>query len=74
MENIKDIIATNLVNLRNEKKMTQSELAEKAGMSRSHLSAIEAPNLVRSFSVDILFSIADALNVKASDLLENRIR
>jgi transcriptional regulator with XRE-family HTH domain len=54
--------------------MSQEQLAEKAGISRSHLSAIEAPNLVRAFSVDILFSIADALNLKASDLLENRIR
>ena len=40
--------------------MSQEQLAEKAG--------------IRGFSVDMLFSIADALNLKASDLLENRIR
>lgn len=29
--------------------MTQEQLAEKADISRSHLSAIEAPNMVRGF-------------------------
>lgn len=44
-------------------------LAEKAMMSRSHLSAIEAPNIVRPFSVEILFNISDALGVEPSELL-----
>ena len=45
------------------------QLAAKAEMSRSHLSAIEAPNIVRSFSVELLFNIADALEVEPGDLL-----
>ncbi len=49
--------------------MSQDELAEKANMSRSHLSAIEAPNIVRPFSLEILYNIADALNVEAGDLI-----
>ncbi len=49
--------------------MSQDALAEKAGMSRSHLSAIEAPNLVRPFSLEILYNIADALDVEAGDLI-----
>ena len=49
--------------------MSQEELAESAMMSRSHLSAIEAPNIVRPFSVEILFNISDALGVEPSELL-----
>lgn len=55
--------------LRKLKGMSQEQLAEKAGMSRSHLSSIEAPNIVRPFSLEILFNIADALDVEASELL-----
>ena len=55
--------------LRKMRGMSQEQLAEKAGMSRSHLSSIEAPNIVRPFSLEILYNIADALNVEASDLI-----
>ena len=59
--------------LRKMKGMSQEELADKAHMSRSHLSAIEAPNVIRSFSLEMLFNIADALDVKAGDLLNHTI-
>ena len=55
--------------LRKMRGMSQEQLAEKASISRSHLSAIEAPNIVRPFSVEILFNIADALGVAPGDLL-----
>ena len=55
--------------LRKMRGMSQEQLAEKAGMSRSHLSSIEAPNIVRPFSLEILYNIADALHVLAGDLL-----
>ncbi|MBR5774253.1 MAG: helix-turn-helix transcriptional regulator [Clostridia bacterium] len=55
--------------LRRMRGMSQEELAEKAGMSRSHLSAIEAPNIIRPFSLEILYNIADALRIEPSDLL-----
>ena len=48
---------------------TQHELAEKTHISRSHLSSIEAPNITSSFSLEILFNIADILEVKPGDLL-----
>ena len=63
------IIAT----LRKLRGMSQEQLAEKAGISRSFLSAIEAPNIVRSFSLEILFNIADALNTTASELLDIKL-
>ena len=55
--------------LRKMQGLSQEQLAEKAKMSRSHLSSIEAPNIVRPFSLEILYNIADALNVNAGDLL-----
>ena len=55
--------------LRKMQGISQEQLAEKANMSRSHLSSIEAPNIVRPFSLEILYNIADALNVRAGDLL-----
>ena len=55
--------------LRKMRGMSQEKLAVEAMMSRSHLSAIEAPNVVRPFSLEILFNIADALEVAPGDLL-----
>ena len=51
------------------RKMPQEELAEKANISRSHLSSIEAPNIIRSFSLEVLYNIADALNISPGELL-----
>ncbi len=59
--------------LRKMRGMTQEDLAERADISRSHLASIEAPNLVYPFSLEILFCIADALDVEAGDLLNMRI-
>jgi len=59
--------------LRKMRGMSQDQLAEKAGISRSHLSAIEAPNILRPFSLEILYNIADALDVDAGDLLNHTI-
>jgi transcriptional regulator with XRE-family HTH domain len=42
---------------------TQEELAEILNISRTHLSNIEAPNMVTSMSLNMLFLIADALEV-----------
>lgn len=59
--------------LRKLRGLSQEALAEKAHMSRSHLSAIEAPNMLRPFSLEILYDIADALDVRAGDLLNNTV-
>lgn len=55
--------------LRKMRGLSQEKLAEKANISRSHLSSIETPNIVRPFSVEVLYNIADALDVRAGDLL-----
>lgn len=49
--------------------MSQEQLAEKANISRTHLSTIEAPKMVTPFSLEIFFNIADALGMEPSELL-----
>ena len=65
-------LGLNIAFYRKHAGLTQEVLAERAGISRSHLSAIEAPNVIRPFSLEILFNIATALGVKTSSLLEFR--
>lgn len=55
--------------LRKMRGMSQDQLAEKANISRSHLSAIEAPNMVRAFSMEAFYNIADALEVEPAELI-----
>ena len=55
--------------LRKMRGMSQELLAENAEISRSHLSAIEAPGLARGFSLEVFFNIADALDVDPADLI-----
>jgi transcriptional regulator with XRE-family HTH domain len=55
--------------LRKLKGMSQEKLAERAGVSRSLISAIEAPGIANGFSLEVLFDIADALEVDAADLI-----
>ncbi len=44
-------------------------LAEKAGVSRSLISAIEAPGLANGYSLEVFFDITDALEVDPADLI-----
>ncbi len=53
--------------------MSQEKLAEKAGISRSLVSSIEAPGLANGFSLEVFFDIADALNVDPADLINASI-
>lgn len=55
--------------LRKMRGMSQEQLAEKANLSRSHLSAIEAPGIVRPFSLEVFYNIADALEIDPADLI-----
>ena len=43
--------------------LSQESLSEKIDKSRSYISKIEAENSEMEFSLDVLFDIADALNV-----------
>lgn len=59
--------------LRKMRGMSQEQLADKANISRSHLSSIEAPNIIRPFSLEVFFNIADALEIEPSDLINASI-
>ena len=56
--------------LRKYRGLSQEALAEKAGISRSHLSTIEAPGIANSFSLEVFFDIADALEIAPEDLIK----
>ena len=47
---------------------TQEELAEICEISRSHISSIEAPNIVYSISLEMVFNISNALNIEPYQL------
>lgn len=63
-------IGYNIAYYRKHKKLTQEQLAEKLDISRQHLGAIEAPNIVRPISLDLLFNIADVLEIDVRLLLD----
>ena len=56
--------------LRKMRGLSQEQLAEKANISRSFLSSIEAPGIVRPFSLEVFYNIADALEIEPADLLK----
>lgn len=62
----------NIAYYRKHAGLTQEQLAERVGISRQHLGAIEAPNLVRPISLELLFNIADVLNIPSYKLLQFR--
>lgn len=55
---------------RKRKHLTQEQLAEIIGISRQHMGAIEAPNMVRAISLEVLFHLADVLEVEPYILLK----
>ena len=63
-------IGLNISLQRKLKKMTQIELAEKIGISRTHMSNIEAPNMVTPVSLEVIFDICDVLNISPEVLIK----
>ena len=65
-------LGLNIAYYRKKKGYTQEQLAELIGISRTHMSNIEAPKGNKSLSLDVLFKIADALDVQVEKLFEIR--
>lgn len=63
------MIGLNIAYYRKLKGLTQLQLAELAGISRTHMSNIEAPNMPTSISLDTLMDLADVLEIPVSALL-----
>ena len=55
---------------RRKKGLSQAKLAEAAGISRQHLAAVEAANMLRPFSVEFLIKIADVLEISPAEFFE----
>jgi transcriptional regulator with XRE-family HTH domain len=65
-------LGLNITYYRKLKGYRQEDLAAIVGISRTHLSNIEAPHMATSLSLDALFSLADALEVDPAKLFELR--
>lgn len=65
---LKEVMAVNLRRIRHDKKMTQEELADRAGLSARYIGAIEQAR--KSASVTVSGRIAEALGVEAAALIE----
>ena len=59
----------NIAYYRKRTGLTQEQLAEKVGISRAHLGAIEAPNICRPISLELLFNISAVLGIDPHKLL-----
>ena len=62
-------IGLNIAYYRKLRGFTQMQLAEKINISRTHLSNIEAPGVHTSVSLEVLFQIADVLEIPVDRLL-----
>lgn len=58
----------NLRRARHDKKLTQEELADRAGLSMRYIGAIERADV--SASVTVLGQIADALGIEPAELVK----
>ena len=66
----KETLGLRIKKYREERGMTATQLADKADISKSYLSELEAaPDDARGPSANVLYRIADALGVAMSDLL-----
>lgn len=64
------MIGLNVAYYRKLKGISQLQLAELIGLSRTHISNIEAPNMPTAVSLETLLDIADTLNIPAKKLLD----
>ena len=59
--------------LRKMRGLSQEKLAEKANVSCSLISSIEAPGIATGFSLETFFDIADALSIDPADLINSSV-
>lgn len=64
---IRQRLAVNIVRLRKEKGWSQEELADRAGLHRTYISAVE--RCVRNPTITVVAKIAEALGAQAGALL-----
>lgn len=64
---LRRILAQNLRRVRQERSLTQEELADLAGINRNYVGMIEREE--NAATVDVLEALAKALSIEAADLL-----
>ena len=60
----------NIAYYRKDRGLSQSELAERVNISRTHMSRIETADC--AVSLDVIFDICDALEIKPVELFDFR--
>ncbi|WP_407179706.1 helix-turn-helix domain-containing protein [Bradyrhizobium sp. STM 3562] len=70
--NIREVLALNLRKLRQVKGLSQEELAHRADIDRTYVSALERS--VYAATIDVVDNLAQALGVEAADLLKRPSR
>ena len=65
-------LGLNIAYYRKLKGLKQTDLAERVGLSRTHISNLEAPNMQTGISLEKLLDIADALKVPVAKFFEFR--
>ena len=66
-----NIIGQAIKKYRKDKGFTQEQLADRVSISMSYLTKIEAPNCDQPFSLEVVFDIAEVLEIPAHTLLED---
>lgn len=69
---IRDVFARNLRQLRHARGLSQEELAHRAELDRTYISALE--RCVYAASIDVVERIAVVLGVEAAELLARKFR
>ena len=64
------VIGANIKHYRKQAQLTQAQLAEKAEISISYLSKIEALGCDKSLSISVLNHIANTLNVEITNFFK----
>lgn len=66
--NIREVLALNLRKLRQAKGLSQEELAHRAGIDRTYISALERS--LYAASIEVVDNLAQVLGLEAADLLK----
>ena len=65
------IISKNIKKYRLKNYMSQKELAIKSGYSYAYIRRIEAKKCIKNFSIQTIYNISKALNIKIMKLFED---
>ena len=63
-------VGINIGKYRREKVLKQEDLANLVGISYSYVTQIEAPNVIKKMSLEVLLDIASILEIDILDLIK----